>query len=69
MSQRRPSARARFMSSGSRVASVAVHTTWYCGMAHSASSLASSSGCSKLFQGWPVRRSSIQASVTGSVTP
>ena len=38
MSHSRPSARARSISSGSRVASVDVQTMWYCGMAHSASS-------------------------------
>ena len=69
MSHSRPSSRARSMSSRSRVASVDVHTMWNCGMAHSASSLVSSSFCSKHFQGWPVSRSSIQARSSGSVTP
>ena len=69
MSQSRPSARAVAIRSASRVARVEVQTMWYCGMAHSASSLVSSSGCSKHFQGCAVSRSAIQARSSGSVTP
>ena len=69
MSHSRPSDRARPISSRSRVASVEVHTMWYCGMAHSAASLVSSSGCSKHAQGCGVSRSAIHARSAGSVTP
>ena len=69
MAHSRPSARAFSISSESRVANVAVHTMWYCGIAHSAASLVSTSGCSKHFHGWPVSRSSIHATSSGSVTP
>ena len=69
MSQSRPSARAFSTSSGSRVAIVDVQTMWYWGISDDAASFVSSSGCSKHFHGCPVRRSSIHAMASGSVTP
>ena len=42
---------------------------WYCGIAHSAASFVRFSGCSKHFHGWPVNRSAIHATSSGSVTP
>jgi hypothetical protein len=69
MSQSRPAARAASILAGSRVANVDVQTMWLWGIAHSAASFVSRSGCSKQAQGWGVSRSSIQAMSPGSVTP
>ena len=69
MSQSRPSARAAAIRAASLVASVEVHTMWYCGIAHNASSLRQLERLVKHCQGCPVSRSAIQARSSGSVTP
>ena len=69
ISQKRPAAFANPMISGSRVTTVALHTTWNCGIAHSASSLPGRSRCSKHAHGCAVSRSAIHATSAGSVTP
>ena len=54
---------------GVTVASVEVQTTWYAGPGRNLASSVSTSFCSKHRHGWPVSRSAIHATSSGSVTP